>query len=85
LRVESNPPQVSVRHLSGARVSVRVFGDPAGVRQADTLVAFGDGEAASARDEVVHAYRRPGRYTIVVHAIDAVGNRTDARVRVQIP
>ena len=85
LHVESNPPQVSVRHLSGARVSVRVFGDPAGVRQADTLVAFGDGEAASARDEVVHAYRRPGRYTIVVHAIDAVGNRTDARVRVQIP
>lgn len=84
LRVESNPPQVSVRRLGGERVQVRVFDDPAGIRQAKTLVAFGDGSAVDGRDSVVHAYRHPGRYTIVVHATDAVGNQRDAHLRVQV-
>lgn len=85
LHVESNAPRVSVRRLGGDRVRVLVDGDPAGVKQADTLIAFGDGVAASGHDTVVHTYRRAGRYTIVVHAVDVVGNRRDAHIQVQIP
>jgi hypothetical protein len=84
LKVESNPPLVSVRRLGHRRVEVRVYGDDAGVKAADTLVAFGDGTTTRRRDTVIHAYRAPGRYTIVVHAIDKVGNTRDAHVRVLI-
>ena len=85
LHAEVDPPLVSVRRLSHDRVRVRVYGDPAGVKAADTLVSFGDGATSKRHDTVVHAYRRPGRYTIVVHATDKVGNYRDAHVLVQIP
>jgi hypothetical protein len=85
LHAQANPPLVTVRHLSHDRVEVRVYGDAAGVKVADTLVSFGDGATARRRDTVVHAYRHPGRYTIVVHATDRVGNYRDAHVLVRIP
>jgi hypothetical protein len=84
LHVESNPPEVAVRRLGGDRVEVRVYDDPAGIRQADTVVAFGDGSSATGHDSVTHAYRRPGDYTIVVHASDRVGNYRDAHVLVEV-
>jgi hypothetical protein len=84
LDVESNPPQVAVKPLSGGRVKVRVYDDPAGIKGAKTLVDFGDGTTVTGRDTVVHAYRHAGRYTIVVHAVDKVGNQRDAHVRVQV-
>jgi hypothetical protein len=84
LKVQSNPPLVSVRHLSHRRVEVRIYGDDAGVESAETVVAFGDGTTTSRRDTVIHAYRAAGRYTIVVHATDKVGNTRDAHVRVRI-
>jgi len=84
LDVESNPPQVSVKRLGGDRVKVRVYDDPAGIRAGKTLVDFGDGTTVTGRDTMVHAYRGAGLYTIVVHAVDKVGNARDAHVRVQI-
>jgi hypothetical protein len=84
LDVESNPPQVSVKRLSGGRAKVRVYDDPAGIKTAETLVDFGDGTIVTGRNTVVHAYRHTGRYTIVVHATDKVGNQRDAHVRVQV-
>jgi PKD domain len=84
LHVESNPPQVSVKRLRGDRVQVRVYDDPAGVKKADTLVAFGDGTSVKRRDTVTHRYKKAGGYTIVVHATDAVGNVRDAHVLVEI-
>jgi hypothetical protein len=84
LQVESNPPQVAVRRLGGDRVEVRVDDDPAGIEPGRTLVSFGDGSTSRGRDSVIHAYSRPGRYTIVVHATDKVGNARDAYVRVEI-
>lgn len=85
LYAEASPPLVSVRHLSHDRVKVRVYGDLAGIKAADTLVSFGDGAASKRHDTVLHTYRRPGRYTIIVHATDRVGNYRDAHVLVRIP
>jgi PKD domain len=84
LDVESNPPQVAVKRLSGVRVKVRVYDDPAGIEAGKTLVDFGDGTTVTGRDSAVHTYRHAGRYTIVVHATDKVGNQRDAHVRVQV-
>jgi hypothetical protein len=83
LKVQSNPPLVSVRHL-GARVRVRVYGDDAGVRRSKTRIGFGDGSLVLHRDTVVHTYSQPGRYTISVQAIDTVGNRRDAQIEVSV-
>lgn len=85
LHAETNPPLVSVQRLSHDRVRVRVYGDPAGIKAADTLVSFGDGATSRRQDTVVHTYRRPDRYTIVVHVTDRVGNYRDAHVLVRIP
>jgi hypothetical protein len=84
LHAETNPPLVSVKYLSHKRVRVRVYGDAAGIKAADTLVSFGDGATSKRHDNVVHAYRRPGRYTIIVHATDKVGNYRDAHVLVRV-
>jgi hypothetical protein len=73
-----------VERLSGGRVRVRVYDDPAGIKARKTLVDFGDGTTVTGRDTVTHLYRRAGRYTIVVHAGDKVGNQRDAHVRVQV-
>ena len=85
LHAETDPPLVSVQHLSHNRVRVRVYGDAAGVKTADTLISFGDGATSKRDDSAVHAYRHAGRYTIVVHATDEVGNYRDAHVLVRIP
>lgn len=84
LHAETNPPLVSVKYLRHDQVRVRVYGDAAGVKTADTLISFGDGATSKRHDNMVHAYRRPGRYTIIVHATDKVGNYRDAHVLVRI-
>jgi hypothetical protein len=85
LRVATNPPLVKVRRLSRGRVEVTVSdGDGPGVKVADTLVDFGDGATVRRQDRAIHAYRRSGRYTIVVHATDKVGNSRDAHVLVEV-
>lgn len=84
LKVQSNPPLVSVREIGDGRVRVRVYGDDAGVRRGKTSIAFGDGAGVRGRDTAVHRYSRPGRYTIVVQAIDTVGNRREAQIEVSV-
>ncbi len=84
LKVQSTPPLVAVKRLSGRDVKVRVYGDDAGVKAAATRVDFGDGTTIRGHDTVVHAYARAGRYTIAVQAIDRVGNRRSAHIEVSI-
>jgi hypothetical protein len=84
LRVQGEPPLVEVKDLPRQRVRVRIYGDPAGLKKAATLVRFGDGETARRRATVVHSYPRPGRYTVTVRALDRVGNRRLARVEVTV-
>jgi hypothetical protein len=85
LRVDSNPPLVTVHHLRGGRIEVHVYERASGVRTASTLVSFGDGTTVTRRNLLTHAYRSSGRYTVVVHDEDRVGNRGDIHVLVQIP
>lgn len=84
LRVQSEPPLVQVRALGGQRVRVRIYGDQAGIAKKATLIRFGDGQTDRRHDTVVHAYSRPGRYTITVRAADRVGNRRLAHVEVTV-
>jgi hypothetical protein len=84
LRVNTNPPLVSVRKLSHGRVQVRVYEHASGVKASATLVDFGDRTHIAKRDAVTHTYRRAGRYTITVHATDKVGNHCDAHILVQV-
>lgn len=84
LRVQGEPPLVEVRRLPRRRVRVRVYGDRAGLKKAATLVRFGDGRTSRRRATVVHAYARPGRYTVTVRALDRVGNRRLAHVEVTV-
>lgn len=84
LKVQSNPPLVKVARTGMRRVTVRLYGDDAGVQAAKTRIDFGDGTTALHRDAATHAYLRPGRYTIIVEAIDKVGNRRDAHIEVSV-
>lgn len=84
LKVQSNPPLVRVVHVGKQRVKVRLYGDEAGVRSAKTRIDFGDGTTVRHRDTAAHTYLRPGRYTVVVEAIDKVGNRRDAHIEVSV-
>jgi hypothetical protein len=84
LLVNTNPPLVGVRKLSDGRVQVRVYEHASGVKASATLVDFGDHTLITKHDTVTHSYRRAGRYTITVHAIDKVGNHCDAHILVQV-
>jgi hypothetical protein len=66
-------------------VLVRVRDRESGVLAAATTCSFGDGTpTVRGRAVCAHAYRRPGRYTIVVHARDRVGNASTSRLAVQV-
>ncbi len=84
LRVDGQRPGVGVRVRRG-RVTVRAHDAGSGLKAAATKVSFGDGERARGGSRFAHSYRRPGRYTVVVRASDAVGNRTWRRFEVRIP
>jgi hypothetical protein len=80
VNVDGQPPSVAVavaRH--GHAVSIRVRDAGSGVRARTVTVSFGDGLHARGRTRLGHRYRRPGVYTIAVHATDRLGN--EARFR----
>jgi len=84
LKVDANPPEVSVRKLGHRRLQVRVFDRASGAVANDTSIAFGDGSSVRHKLSVRHTYTRAGRYVIVVHSRDKVGNVLAAHLRVQI-
>jgi hypothetical protein len=85
LRVDGNPPTVTVRRLTKRRVSIQVRDRASGVRVAPTRIVFGDASRAlRGHKNARHQYKRRGRYVITVTSIDKVGNRGTWRVRVQV-
>lgn len=84
LDVDGSPPVASVRHGRGRTVIVRVKDAQSGALAADTTVSFGDGRHARGRLTYRHAYARSGRYVIVVHMRDRVGNEATAHLRVSV-
>ena len=84
LKVDANPPEVSVRRLGHGRVQVRVFDRASGALARDTFIAFGDGAHVSDRLTATHSYARAGRYVIVVQSRSRVGRSLDAHLRVQV-
>jgi hypothetical protein len=84
LRVDANPPEVSIRRLGHRRIRVRVFDRASGALARYTSVAFGDGAHVRHKLNVSHTYARPGRYVIVVYSRDRVGNSLSAHLRVQV-
>ncbi|HME01539.1 MAG TPA: hypothetical protein VKG38_00730 [Solirubrobacteraceae bacterium] len=84
LKVDANPPEVSVRRFGHGTVQVRVSDRASGAIARDTFIAFGDGTHVSDRLSATHAYARSGRYVIVVQSRDRVGHRRFAHIRVQV-
>jgi hypothetical protein len=84
LKVDANPPSVSVRTTTPDSVRVRVYSHASGAVATATSIAFGDGTRAHGRLLVRHTYAHPGRYELTVKSRDKVGNALDARIWVQV-
>jgi hypothetical protein len=84
LRVDANPPEVSVRQLGHRRVRVNVTDRASGALANRTSIAFGDGTQAKHRLSVIHTFAHAGVVVIVVRSRDRVGHGVVAHVRVQV-
>jgi hypothetical protein len=85
LKVDAQPPRVSVRSLGADALAVRVYSLTSGAVAGATSIAFGDGtRAVRGRLAARHRYARPGRYELLVKSADRVGNRLDARIWVSV-
>ncbi len=84
LRVDGQRPLAQVKVRRGSEAVVRLVDSGSGLDARASRVSFGDGERARGGSRFVHAYERPGRYTIVVRARDKVGNRLWRRFQVRI-
>jgi hypothetical protein len=84
LRVDGQRPVAKVRARQGGEAVLRLADSGSGLDAKASRVSFGDGERARGGSRFAHAYRRPGRYTIVVRARDRVGNRLWRRFPVRI-
>ena len=56
-------------------MSVRVSDTGSGVAAAATRISFGDGHFGGGHARARHRYAHAGRYRIVLHVRDKVGNR----------
>jgi len=84
LKVDANPPEVTVRRLGGRGVAVRVFDRASGALARDTTISFGDGSRASHRLKARHTYAAAGTYTIAVRSRDRVGNTLNVHLKVRV-
>jgi hypothetical protein len=75
VRIDGTPPTVRVRAAGRHAVSVRVRDAGSGVAAAATRISFGDGHFGAGHARVRHRYAHAGRYRIVLHVRDKVGNR----------
>ncbi len=85
LKVDANPPRVSVRRLGGGRVRVTVVDRASGALARDTRISFGDGATVAHKLSVSHRYSHAGSFTIAVGSEDRVGNRVSVHLRVRVP
>jgi hypothetical protein len=85
LKVDANPPIVTVRSIDGGRgVRVTVHDPASGVLARATRIAFGDGARAERHKTAGHDYAHGGVYTITARVRDRVGNRATVHVRVRV-
>jgi len=84
LKVDANPPGVTVRRMGARRVTVRVLDRASGALAADTSISFGDGAHAIHRLTARHTYAAGGTYTVTVRSRDRVGNILNVHLRVQV-
>lgn len=90
LKLDTTPPKVEIKRLSGRRVQVRVLdgraGQVSGARGSRTTIAWGDGSRATrGRARAVRRYRRGrSRVRVTVRTADAVGNRATVRRTVRL-
>jgi hypothetical protein len=84
LKVDADPPEVSVTKLAHDAIRVHVYDHASGAVAGATSIEFGDGAVVRDKLLVRHVYARPGRYVIVVRSRDRVGNRLLAHVNVQV-
>lgn len=86
LRIDANPPRVTVRRVGRLRVEVLVRDAASGLLKPPTRIDFGEpgsGRTVGGRARARHRYRRAGRYVVTVRSRDRVGHRSTWRVRVQ--
>ena len=86
LRVDGEPPLVRVSGPERPRAGSR-SGSATPTRASRrrlTRVHFGDGAEERGGAKLRHRFERPGRYRIVVHARDRVGNRVTRRFQVRV-
>ena len=76
LRLDRKPPRVSAAALGKRRVRIRIVDGkrPRVAGPARSRISFGDGKRGRGT-RVVHSYKRPGVYKLVVTARDRAGNR----------
>lgn len=79
LRVDGQPPTVSLRHTRAGAIRVVIRDRASGVRWASLRVGFGDGRRVRVRARLAHRYARAGVYRVVVSVADRVGNRVTVR------
>jgi hypothetical protein len=85
LRVDGQPPVVTIRSARGHTISVRVRDPASGVSAHALTISFGDGQRARGSARFRHVYARAGLYQIVVNVADKVGNRSVVRRLVNVP
>jgi hypothetical protein len=83
LKVDANPPSVSVRSLAHDVVRVRVYDRASGASASATSIDFGRGALVRGKLTARHTFAHPGRYEIVVRSASKVGIRLDAHMWVQ--
>jgi hypothetical protein len=85
LRIDGNPPRVSVRKHGRRGIVVLVQDSASGLRKPATRISFGDrSRVVRGKARATHRYRRSGRYTVVVRSLDRVGHHGVWRQRVQV-
>jgi hypothetical protein len=84
LKVDANPPEVTLRRLGGRGVSVRVFDRASGALASATSISFGDGSRVNHRLSARHTYNASGTYTVTVRSRDRVGNTLDVHLKVSV-
>ena len=85
LRLDRKPPRVSAAALSGRRVRIRIVDGkrPRVAGPARSRISFGDGKRGRGT-RVVHRYKRPGTYRVIVAARDRAGNLKRLKVKVRV-
>lgn len=84
LKVDGAAPVARVPSRRGRRLVVRVKDAQSGAAASYTRISFGDGTRSRGRLTVTHSYAHPGRYVIVVHMRDRVGNEATVHLRVNV-